>query len=279
MWFVQQRDKVVGPLSVAQLKKNAAAGRIKSTTRLRLGEDGEWVLAESVKGLLPTAESSSPAVQTSAPSRPPPRGNLSDDRSDNEVPDVGPTLSSSNSSARTNRDAPVWMFLAKNVSKIAIVFVLIAICGFIMRYIANRSAYADEKEKLKEDIITVAFEVAFNGNVSRDGAVNKEKVARAIRWDSEKFEFVDSFWDTETPRRLPFRFQLIQESDADPSQPYLIAAGYYEREHEGADYKIVEVECFGRAMIKRKRFRCKWTSSVDDGFRTEAISPKLGRDL
>ena len=55
-WFVQHGGKVVGPLSVAAIKKNVADGRIKPTTRLRLGDNGKWVHAESVNGLFPKEE-------------------------------------------------------------------------------------------------------------------------------------------------------------------------------------------------------------------------------
>lgn len=72
-WFVRQGDKVVGPLSAAQLKKNADAGRIKPSTRLRLGTDGKWIPASSIKGLLPSTDASttpSTEAKNTAPASP-----------------------------------------------------------------------------------------------------------------------------------------------------------------------------------------------------------------
>ena len=59
-WFVEHNGKAVGPLSSTQLKDLASAAKIKPTTPVRLGEDGEWMRASKVQGLFPSTEIAAP---------------------------------------------------------------------------------------------------------------------------------------------------------------------------------------------------------------------------
>jgi len=62
-WFLKTGDKEVGPLSARQLKAMALKGKISKFDAVRRGSDGRWVPASSVKGLLPTGESSAESRQ------------------------------------------------------------------------------------------------------------------------------------------------------------------------------------------------------------------------
>jgi TM2 domain-containing membrane protein YozV len=72
-WFVEHKGKIVGPVTSAQLKQLASASKIGRKTRVRLGEDGEWVSASKVQGLFPATEISPPKreLATAAASPPP----------------------------------------------------------------------------------------------------------------------------------------------------------------------------------------------------------------
>jgi hypothetical protein len=52
-WFIDSGNQPHGPLSDSQLKRFAEAGQVTPATRVRLGMQGQWVLASSVKGLFP----------------------------------------------------------------------------------------------------------------------------------------------------------------------------------------------------------------------------------
>jgi hypothetical protein len=71
-WYYQLMGTTVGPLSGDELREHAADGQIDPNTLVRNGEQGTWVLADKVRGLLdnPTRiPSSKPAhVSPSAPS-------------------------------------------------------------------------------------------------------------------------------------------------------------------------------------------------------------------
>ena len=55
-WYVEDDGRATGPFSVAQMKAQASASRIKPETRVRKGRRGQWTAAKNVKGLL-TADS------------------------------------------------------------------------------------------------------------------------------------------------------------------------------------------------------------------------------
>jgi hypothetical protein len=67
-WFVSKSGKTHGPFSASQLKQLAAETKIGPETEVRLGTDGTWVTAKTVKGLF-AAQAVSPAavVPTAAP--------------------------------------------------------------------------------------------------------------------------------------------------------------------------------------------------------------------
>lgn len=68
-WYVKSGEEIVGPMNAKQLEQLAADGKIRPTTPLRIGEDGSWVEAGKVKGLLSAATAKSQS-QESAPTRP-----------------------------------------------------------------------------------------------------------------------------------------------------------------------------------------------------------------
>jgi hypothetical protein len=53
-WFVESGNQTRGPLSDQQLKKSAEGGQVTASTRIRLGVNGQWTTASSVKGLFPS---------------------------------------------------------------------------------------------------------------------------------------------------------------------------------------------------------------------------------
>ena len=52
-WYLRVADREVGPLAPGQLKAMADRGQISPYDPVRLGRDGRWVPASSVRGLLP----------------------------------------------------------------------------------------------------------------------------------------------------------------------------------------------------------------------------------
>ena len=50
-WYVFENDEMAGPMSAAELLQRARQGKVRPNTRVRKGEDGEWVLADRIKGL------------------------------------------------------------------------------------------------------------------------------------------------------------------------------------------------------------------------------------
>ena len=63
-WFYEVMGKQVGPVSSAELRSLAERGAVAHNTPVRKGSDGNWVLAERVKGLfaVPNAMSPPPPV-------------------------------------------------------------------------------------------------------------------------------------------------------------------------------------------------------------------------
>jgi hypothetical protein len=61
-WYVQDRftDSVTGPFDAAQLQVMAAEGRLEADAQVSKSQEGPWVPASRVKGLMPAA---SPIVQ------------------------------------------------------------------------------------------------------------------------------------------------------------------------------------------------------------------------
>lgn len=54
-WFYRVMGEEIGPCSAAELKEQAALGRIQQDSLVRKGSEGEWVLARRVKGLFDVA--------------------------------------------------------------------------------------------------------------------------------------------------------------------------------------------------------------------------------
>jgi uncharacterized protein DUF4339 len=50
-WYFQSGNDVLGPISPSDLKSMAAAGTLHAHARVRLGEVGDWMAADTVKGL------------------------------------------------------------------------------------------------------------------------------------------------------------------------------------------------------------------------------------
>jgi hypothetical protein len=51
-WYYQTESGVVGPISAAELKRLVEKGVVRSTTRIRRGEDGSWFPAEGIQVVL-----------------------------------------------------------------------------------------------------------------------------------------------------------------------------------------------------------------------------------
>jgi hypothetical protein len=54
-WYYQVMGEVVGPLTPADVQRHVAKRRIVADTFVRKGEDGPWVWAAQVNGLLEPA--------------------------------------------------------------------------------------------------------------------------------------------------------------------------------------------------------------------------------
>lgn len=63
-WYVEHNGRIVGPITSAQLKQLAASSKINPDTKVRLGEDGEWVRAGKVQGLFAQISTAKAKVQT-----------------------------------------------------------------------------------------------------------------------------------------------------------------------------------------------------------------------
>ena len=51
VWYIKVKEKTVGPVTPALLRKGVKEAKINPETKLRLGDDGEWIAAAKVKGL------------------------------------------------------------------------------------------------------------------------------------------------------------------------------------------------------------------------------------
>ena len=79
-WYIEHNGKPHGPLTSAQLKQLAGAGKINRETKVRMNDDGRWSLAAKIKGLFPETEfvvvpnralaTAPPPIQEVAPQRP-----------------------------------------------------------------------------------------------------------------------------------------------------------------------------------------------------------------
>ncbi len=65
-WFVSKSGKTHGPFSASQLKQLAAETKIGPETEVRLGTDGTWVTAKTVKGLFAAQAVTTAAVVPTA---------------------------------------------------------------------------------------------------------------------------------------------------------------------------------------------------------------------
>jgi hypothetical protein len=66
-WYLKIADKEVGPLSAQQLRTMAGKGQIGPEDLVRQGNEGGWVPASHVKGLLAAAVSAGPALSEAIP--------------------------------------------------------------------------------------------------------------------------------------------------------------------------------------------------------------------
>lgn len=71
-WYIEHNGKIVGPVTSAQLKHLAASLKINPDTKVRLGEDGEWVRAGKVQGLFTQIATAKAKVQTAVATTPTP---------------------------------------------------------------------------------------------------------------------------------------------------------------------------------------------------------------
>lgn len=68
-WYVDQGEQPLGPLKTVELRQLAAEGKVAPQTLVRRGEDGKWVPAEKVAGLLPAEAGSAPSRKKSGDER------------------------------------------------------------------------------------------------------------------------------------------------------------------------------------------------------------------
>ena len=96
-WYCEIAGREVGPLSPQQLKAMAEKGQILPDDGVRRGDQGEWILARQVNGLIPTSPSPPPVVGPPVPQveqsrngpQPPPAPPPVARPKTAEVPDVG----------------------------------------------------------------------------------------------------------------------------------------------------------------------------------------------
>lgn len=67
-WYFQAMGEVIGPVTSVQLKDRVEHGQIQADTLIRLGDDGKWRMAASVKGLFAGPPPSEPAAAPEEPS-------------------------------------------------------------------------------------------------------------------------------------------------------------------------------------------------------------------
>lgn len=56
-WYVKRDNKIVGPFTSAKMRELVANGKVTPKTRVRLGKNGKWGTASTVKGLFPEPKS------------------------------------------------------------------------------------------------------------------------------------------------------------------------------------------------------------------------------
>ena len=66
-WFIEFGNQSQGPLTDSQLKTLADGGQVTPSTRIRLGVNGSWTTASSVKGLFAAASVPPPALDDVRP--------------------------------------------------------------------------------------------------------------------------------------------------------------------------------------------------------------------
>ena len=86
-WYIQYNDSVLGPFTSSQLRKMAERSQITPDVKVRVGENGAWRLASSVKGLVinsaPTSDSMS--SELSSEDIPSPKSNNDSSSSSDEL--------------------------------------------------------------------------------------------------------------------------------------------------------------------------------------------------
>lgn len=68
-WYIQLDGTPIGPVSSEELKRLAAAGRIRPDMLVRKGDQGKWYPAQRVAGLLPTVPAEEKPKEVEEPAR------------------------------------------------------------------------------------------------------------------------------------------------------------------------------------------------------------------
>lgn len=66
-WYVDQDGEQLGPLKTAELRQLAAQGDVQSQTPVRRGEQGDWVPAGKIAGLIPKSSQAAPPQAEAVP--------------------------------------------------------------------------------------------------------------------------------------------------------------------------------------------------------------------
>lgn len=78
-WFIQAKDRVVGPLAEPDLQRLATDGRLRPAHRVAASADGPWLPAGTVPGLtFPAADEPGGAPRPPAPAAPRPAAATAD---------------------------------------------------------------------------------------------------------------------------------------------------------------------------------------------------------
>ena len=116
-WYIQYNDSVAGPFTSSQLRRMAERSQITPDVKVRVGENGKWRLASSVKGLVindaPTSDSMSSELSSEdisvTASNHDSNGSseLSSETIDNPAPQQAPASSSSSFGEMTSVAPPL----------------------------------------------------------------------------------------------------------------------------------------------------------------------------
>ena len=110
-WYIQYNDSVLGPFTSSQLRRMAERSQITPDVKVRVGENGNWRSASSVKGLVSNGAPTSDSMSTELSSDDIPISSDSDASASSELPsdffdDAAPKPPASSSFGEMPSSAP-----------------------------------------------------------------------------------------------------------------------------------------------------------------------------